>query len=276
MGRGAPGITKEIGDVAMSLASQLESVHESRRIAQHEIKTDQACQFAEMKRRQDAIAKARPRPAPTGRWAKPKPKNEAQTILHQQPQTTQQHIGHHSIPNIPPPKPKTPAKLCAPDHSSPRHPALQADRPPPRVQVRVSEVREELPQQYEQRVRPPPGLPRRQERRRVSKALSLSSPATLTRRSAPHSMPHSLGCSPATASSAPLQTLSLPAERALYPTRTLTLTLTRLQEISEGRAALASLRPKDVVADPELNDALFALRSRIAQIEMRKLRANGR
>jgi hypothetical protein len=31
-----------------------------------------------------------------------------------------------------------------------------------------------------------------------------------------------------------------------------------------------------VVADPELNDALFALRSRIAQIEMRKLRANGR
>ena len=176
MGRGAPGITKEIGDVAMSLASQLESVHESRRIAQHEIKTDQACQFAEMKRRQDAIAKARPRPAPTGRWAKPKPKNEAQTILHQQPQTTQQHIGHHSIPNIPPPKPKTPAKLCAPDHSSPRHPALQADRAPPRVQVRVSEVREELPQQYKQRVRPPPGLPRRQERRRVSKALSLSSP----------------------------------------------------------------------------------------------------
>ena len=132
MGRGAPGITKEIGDVAMSLASQLESVHESRRIAQHEIKTDQACQFAEMKRRQDAIAKARPRPAPTGRWAKPKPKNEAQTILHQQPQTTQQHIGHHSIPNIPPPKPKTPAKLCAPDHSSPRHPPLQADRAPPR------------------------------------------------------------------------------------------------------------------------------------------------
>ena len=57
---------------------------------------------------------------------------------------------------------------------------------------------------------------------------------------------------------------------------TLTLTLTRLQEISEGRAALASLRPKDVIADPELNDALFALRSRIAQIEMRKLRANGR
>ena len=217
MGRGAPGITKEIGDVAMSLASQLESVHESRRIAQHEIKTDQACQFAEMKRRQDAIAKARPRPAPTGRWAKPKPKNEAQTILHQQPQTTQQHIGHHSIPNIPPPKPKTPAKLCAPDHSSPRHPALQADRAPPRVQVRVSEVREELPQQYEQRVRPPPGLPRRQERRRVSKALPLSSPATRTRRSASHSMPHSLGCSPATASPAPLQTLSLPAERALLP-----------------------------------------------------------
>ena len=57
---------------------------------------------------------------------------------------------------------------------------------------------------------------------------------------------------------------------------TLTLTLTRLQEISEGRAALASLRPKDVIADPELNDALFALRSRIAQIEMRKLRDNGR
>ena len=89
-------------------------------------------------------------------------------------------------------------------------------------------------------------------------------------------MPHSLGGSPATASPAPLQTLSLPVGRALYPTRTLTLTLTRLQEISEGRAALASLRPKDVIADPELNDALFALRSRIAQIEMRKLRDNGR
>ena len=275
MGRGAPGITKEIGDVAMSLASQLESVHESRRIAQHEIKTDQACQFAEMKRRQDAIAKARPRPAPNGRWAKPKPKNEAQTILHQQPQTTQQHIGHHSIPNIPPPKPKTPAKLCAPDHSSPRHPALQADRAPPRVQVRVSEVREELPQQYEQRVRPPPGLPRRQERRRVSKALPLSSPATLTRRSAPHSMPplarrfsgHGLTSAAADA---------VPARGKSALTLTLTLTLTRLQEISEGRAALASLRPKDVVADPELNDALFALRSRIAQIEMRKLRDNGR
>ena len=91
-------------------------------------------------------------------------------------------------------------------------------------------------------------------------------------------MRHSLGGSPATASPAPLQTLSLPADRALYPTLTLTLTLplTRLQEISEGRAALASLRPKDVVADPELNDALFTLRSRIAQIEMRKLRANGR
>ena len=217
MGRGAPGITKEIGDVAMSLASQLESVHESRRIAQHEIKTDQACQFAEMKRRQDAIAKARPRPAPTGRWAKPKPKNEAQTILHQQPQTTQQHIGHHSIPNIPPPKPKTPAKLCAPDHSSPRHPALHADRAPPRVQVRVSEVREELPQQYEQRVRPPPGLPRRQERRRVSKALPLSSPATLMKRYVPHIMPHSPGGSPATDSPVPLQTLSRPAERALCP-----------------------------------------------------------
>jgi hypothetical protein len=91
-------------------------------------------------------------------------------------------------------------------------------------------------------------------------------------------MPHSLGGSPATASPAPLQTLSLPAERALCPNPTLALALalTRLQEISEGRAALASLRPKDVVADPELNDALFALRSRIAQIEMRKLRANGR
>ena len=145
MGRGAPGITKEIGDVAMSLASQLESVHESRRIAQHEIKTDQACQFAEMKRRQDAIAKARPRPAPTGRWAKPKPKNEAQTILHQQPQTTQQHIGHHSIPNIPPPKPKTPAKLCAPDHSRPRHPALQADRAPPAFRSEYQKFEKNFP-----------------------------------------------------------------------------------------------------------------------------------
>ena len=145
MGRGAPGITKEIGDVAMSLASQLESVHESRRIAQHEIKTDQACQFAEMKRRQDAIANARPRPAPTGRWAKPKPKNEAQTILHQQPQTTQQHIGHHSIPNIPPPKPKTPAKLCAADHSSPRHPPLQADRAPPAFRSEYQKFEKNFP-----------------------------------------------------------------------------------------------------------------------------------
>tara|TARA_B100000768_G_C11165113_1_gene326242 strand:- start:47 stop:184 length:138 start_codon:yes stop_codon:yes gene_type:complete len=45
-----------------------------------------------------------------------------------------------------------------------------------------------------------------------------------------------------------------------------------MQTVSDGRAVLASLRPKDVVQDPELNDALFALRSRIAQIEMRKLK----
>ena len=69
---------------------------------------------------------------------------------------------------------------------------------------------------------------------------------------------------------------AVPARGKSALTLTLTLTLTRLQEISEGRAALASLRPKDVIADPELNDALFALRSRIAQIEMRKLRDNGR
>ena len=49
-----------------------------------------------------------------------------------------------------------------------------------------------------------------------------------------------------------------------------------MQTVSEGRAALASLRPKDVVADPELNDALFALRSRIAQLEIRKLREPGK
>jgi len=75
------------------------------------------------------------------------------------------------------------------------------------------------------------------------------------------------------ASPAPLQTLSLP-DGALSPclTLTLTLTLTRMKTVNEGRAVLNSLRPQDVVADPELNDALFALRSRIAQIEMRSTR----
>lgn len=127
MVRSKPGITKEIGDEAMSLAYQLDSVHESRRIAQHEIKTDQACQFAEMKRRQDAIAKARPRPPATGRFAKPAPKSEIEALLHAQPQTTAQHVGHHKIPKMPPPKPQPPRNLCVPDHS-PRHPPLHVDR----------------------------------------------------------------------------------------------------------------------------------------------------
>ena len=34
----------------------------------------------------------------------------------------------------------------------------------------------------------------------------------------------------------------------------------RIAAVSEGRKVLTSLRPQDVVADPELNDALFAQR----------------
>ena len=108
MGKSKPGLTQPIGDESMSLAYQLELVHANRRLAQHEIKTDQACQFAEMKRRQDAIAKSRPRPPATGRFAKWVPSTEAEAILHAQPQTTMQHIGHHTIPKIPPPKPLPP------------------------------------------------------------------------------------------------------------------------------------------------------------------------
>ena len=50
----------------------------------------------------------------------------------------------------------------------------------------------------------------------------------------------------------------------------------RLAVGSTGREMLSKLNPRVVARDPELSDALFALRSRIKQIELRKLRSKGK
>ena len=170
MVRAKPGLTKEIGTEAMSLATQLDAVHETRRLTQHEIQIDQACKFAEMKRRQDAVAKARPLPEATGRFAKPKPKNEIEVYLAAQPQTTAQHVGHHVIPKMPTPAFVPPENLCAPPVRSTRRYALSVHGS--RFQVRVPDALAHLSEQQQQSLRPPPGPPRPQARQRVSEAAA--------------------------------------------------------------------------------------------------------
>ena len=234
--------------------------------------------FAEMKRRQDAIAKARPLPAATGRFAKPAPKSEIEALLHAQPQTTAQHVGHHKIPKMPPPKPEPPRNLCAPDHS-PRHPSLRADRARLPLSGRsIRSSRRGFPTAPAEkwattRTSSPAG----------AAACLRSSPAKRTSHSAQHtghsaqrSLPHLLAAPEPWPHQRHCRCCPCPTSRVLSPCLTLTLTLTRtrtrMKTVNEGRAVLNSLRPQDVVADPELNDALFALRSRIAQIEMRSTR----
>ena len=50
----------------------------------------------------------------------------------------------------------------------------------------------------------------------------------------------------------------------------------RIAAVAEGRKVLTQLQPRDVARDPELGDALWMLRSRVKQIELRKVKAKGR
>lgn len=47
----------------------------------------------------------------------------------------------------------------------------------------------------------------------------------------------------------------------------------RIAAVSSGKELLSKLDPRVVARDPELSDALFALRSRIKQIDLRKVRS---
>ena len=127
MVRARPGIAQDVGAEAISLAAQLDETRRTRNLAQREVLADPACRFAEIQRRQDAVAKARPKPQATGRFAAPKPKSEIESLLAQQPQTTAQHVGHHKIPKLPEATPEPPLVLCVPA-CSPRYPSLRADR----------------------------------------------------------------------------------------------------------------------------------------------------
>ena len=174
-------LTRPLGLEAMSLDEQMREMRHQRSLAQAEIRSNQACQFAEMKRRQEEIAKARPPPKKPG----PKPKNEVEMLLAQQPQTTQQVIGFHKLPVLP-------------------------ARTPPQLERELSEF-EKLERTF------------------------------------PGQSSHMVGFHPD----------YLGERRAA---------------VAEGRKLLTSLKAHDVVADPVLNDALFDLRSRVAQIETRKKR----